>query len=124
MDNEFEIRTKPWSQIDRSLKIKQSVIEKTVRELELTFCPVCSGDLKSKDNFENNLNLGISNSKNIVRYCPGDNYIIQLEAHHDLGGGKGTQLSMTISTNSKYSRTLAKSGDLAKIKNKQVNLVY
>ena len=107
-----KIRTKPWYKNEQNVILHQTVIEEAVRSLRLTKCPVCKGDLSNKDNF------GVGLPKNETfeeKYCPKDNYIIQLQAHQYKGNTQGTSLHMYIFSNSRHSVLLADSGELADI---------
>jgi predicted anti-sigma-YlaC factor YlaD len=104
------IRTKPWYRNEGNIPIDQAVIEETVRKLHLTKCPVCRGELKSKDNFGTYLPRKRTLEEG---YCPQDNYIVQLEAHKYEGNTSGTTLYMKIFTNARQSVLLADSGELA-----------
>jgi|GEM_PF-4276120 len=102
-----------------NLSLDQTIIEQTVKDLDLTMCPVCRGALSLEDNF--GTSLIAPNTTKMEKYCPKDNYIIELTAHQYLGSGMGTTLSMRILTNSKHYEVLAESGELADI-SKHVNL--
>ena len=118
-----KIRDKDWYENKGQLVFKKEVLEEIVENLKIEKCPCCAGPVESKDNFGTNLILGISNRNKIVKYCPKENYIIELESHQYKGGEMGTTLGMRIYTNSKYPQLLADSGFLADIKNKHVDLI-
>ena len=104
------IRVKPWFRNPRNLKLDQAIIEETIRNLKLTKCPVCKGNLSLNDNFDTSLPF---NDWSQEKYCPEDNYIIRLEAHQYRGNTSGTGLKMQIFTNVRYSELIADSGELA-----------
>ncbi len=119
----LEIRPLPWFENHGKLSLDQAVIEQTVRNLRLTHCPVCTGELSRKDNF------GVSmpsfgspeNVEAIQRYCPKDNYIVELRAHHYHSDRKGATVHMVIYTNNMHVRTLANSGILANLDQVRLN---
>ena len=57
------IRTKPWVK-NEGINLDQKVIEDTVKDLQLTNCPVCKGPLSSKDNFDTDLKMFSSTTAN------------------------------------------------------------
>jgi len=115
------IRTKPWRE-NTGLSIDQTVVEEAVKNLNLTTCPVCKEKLSNIDNFGNNLST-VSSTNKMERYCPKDNYIIELKTHQYFQNGEKTLLFMRILTNSKNFKVLAESGELVNI-SKYVDLLY
>ena len=113
-----KIRTNPWHKNKGGLSLDQEIIEESVKNLRLTYCPICKGKLERNDNFGTNL---ISNDKIIQRYCPNENYIFEMGVHQYNGNTFGTSIRMRIYTNSMHTQLIADSGELADI-NKYVNL--
>jgi hypothetical protein len=105
--------------INQGLTLDQEVIEETVRNLRPTRCPVCRGNLSHKDNFGTRLSWS---REAIEGYCPTDDYIIRLESRQYVGNTAGTQLFMSIFTNSRYSRLVADSGRLADFSSPDITL--
>jgi hypothetical protein len=115
------IRTKPWYKNEKNLSFDQGILEETVRTCSLTKCPICKGKLKREDNFGTSLP---GSDRNVSRYCPNENYILTLMAHQYRGnGGAGTEFYLEIYTNSKFSKLIADSGELADTK-EEVTLDY
>ena len=108
-----------WYRNEKKINLDQAVIKETIRNLKLSKCPVCKGDLSSQDNFGTSLPW---NNYSQEGYCPRDNLIIKLGAHEYSGDTSGTALYMEIYTNSLHSKMIAESGMLADI-SKHVNLI-
>jgi len=116
----LSIRTKEWYK-NKGINISQKVIEETIRELNLKKCPVCEGELEHSDQFGTGLP---SQNETQFKYCPNDNYIIEIKAHQYTGNTWGTNFLMRIHTNAMFSKTLADSGELADLKNEHVRLSF
>jgi hypothetical protein len=117
LDKEIRsIRTEPWYFLKEGLKINQDVIEETVKNLRLERCPLCKGDLSTKDNFGTALQDYLASPDNTEeRYCPNENVIVELSVEPYRGNTSGTSVYMKIYTNSRHSKEIAISGRLADI---------
>jgi len=109
------IRTKDWPVNKKDLKFNQEVIEETVRNLKLIRCPICATNLESTDSAGGKLRPDFLAKE---KYCPKDEYVIELHAHPYSGASSGTQLYMRIFTDTRNSQLIAASGKLADITRK------
>lgn len=117
LDKEIRsIRTGPWYFLKEGLKINQDVIEETIKNLRLERCPLCKGDLQTKDNFGTSLQSYLASPNNSEeRYCSNENVIVELSVQPYRGNTSGTTMYMKIYTNSKHAKEIAISGQLADI---------
>ena len=79
--SKLSIRKGTWP-VNEGIYIDQIVIEKTIKKLELKICPVCKGDLESQDQFNTSLQ-DPGREETEFRYCPKDNYIIDISGFLD-----------------------------------------
>ncbi|MBT3405331.1 hypothetical protein HN832_00410 [archaeon] len=94
----------------RKIPLNQEIVTEIFRELKLTRCPSCSGTLQLTDNHKSTLgykNTGLEDGEQ-SRYCPKEDYWLELESHQYRGNTHGTELTLEVSTNSKNSSLLAR----------------
>ena len=119
------IRKDSWANNPGKVSIDSKVIEETITTLKLTNCPICGEPLELSDSHGNSLSYKLGGQcfpfDSMQKYCSNERYIVELEAHRFDGNTYGTEIYMRIYTDSKNSKLVAYSGELADI-NKHVEL--
>ena len=116
------IRKGDWYKNSGKASIDQSIIEETIKNLNIIHCPICGNETSHKDNSGNTLPLDTHRQQ---KYCSNENYILELSAHEYAGnGGRGTTLQYNIWTDSKNSKLIADSGELADLKKRNIILGF